>query len=61
MPSQSSTAWNASPSAAPNAPSSRTAERQIEAAHRALARAPLEPHTREELTELARFVVEREF
>jgi geranylgeranyl pyrophosphate synthase len=37
------------------------AERQIEAAHRALARAPIEPHTREELTELARFVVEREF
>jgi geranylgeranyl diphosphate synthase type I len=37
------------------------AERQIEAARRALARAPIEDHTREELAELASFVVEREF
>lgn len=37
------------------------AERQIEAARRALARAPIEAHTREELAELASFVVEREF
>lgn len=37
------------------------AARQIEAARRALARAPIEEAAREELSELTRFVVEREF
>ena len=37
------------------------AERQVAAARAALARAPIEPAAREELEELASFVVEREF
>ncbi|RIK90072.1 MAG: dimethylallyltranstransferase, partial [Proteobacteria bacterium] len=36
------------------------AQRQIAAAHAALARAPIESQPRDELAELARFVVERE-